>query len=184
MPFFMFAGSIGVIGLYHLWTPWALEAFYVASGVTLVAHLFQTMFSFAIDPTAARRSWFEGIAFPGLISIGVMTIALLMPFVGVANLEKPGAWSWGNLLVHAILGWSAISIAAAWCVYRMDKAGAPKWLRNAMLVLVGYGPMLGAIALAAIVAEIRKADLKWDKTIKTGKVRIPTKERPSTYSIH
>lgn len=184
MPFFMFAGSIGVIGLYHLWTPWALEAFYVASGVTLVAHLFQTMFSFAIDPTAARRSWFEGIAFPGLISIGVMTIALLMPFVGVAKLEKPGAWSWGNLLVHAILGWSAISIAAAWCVYRMDKAGAPKWLRNAMLVLVGYGPMLGAIALAAIVAEIRKADLKWDKTIKTGKVRIPTKERPSTYSIH
>lgn len=175
LPLFMIAGSIGAISLYHLWTPWALQAFYVASGATFVAHLFQTMFSFAIDPTAARRSWFESVAFPGLLSIGVMAIALLMPFVDFAKLEKPAGWSWGNLAVHAILGWSAISIAAAWCVYRIDKAGAPNWLRNVLLAIVGYGPLLGAIAFASIVAEFRKADIKWDKTIKTGRARIPTK---------
>ena len=32
--------------------------------------------------------------------------------------------------------------------------------------------LLCAIACGAIVAELRKADLKWDKTIKTGKARI------------
>ena len=61
---------------------------------------------------------------------------------------------------------------AAWLVYRIDKAGAPKWLRNALLVLVGYGPLLCAIAFAAIIAQLRKADLKWDKTIKSGKAKI------------
>ena len=68
-----------------------------------------------------------------------------------------------------------ITTLAAWAVYRIDKAGAPKWLRNMLLVLVGYGPLLCAIACASIVAELRKTDLKWDKTIKTGKARVPSK---------
>ena len=156
MPLFMFAGSIGLVGLYHLWAPWALEAFDIVWGITFVSYLFQTLFSFAIDPAEARRSWFEGIAFPGLLSIGVMAIALLMPFTGLATLEEPGRWSWGDLAAQVILGWSVISTVAAWGVYRIDKAGAPKWLRNMLLVLVGYGPLLCAIACAAIVAEIEK----------------------------
>ena len=76
--------------------------------------------------------------------------------------------------MQIVLGWSAISTVLAWIVYRLDKAGAPKWLRNVLLVLVGYGPLLCAICLAAIVAQFRNADLKWDKTIKSGKARLPT----------
>lgn len=175
MPLFTFTGSIGLIGLYYFWPPWAWEAFSIVWGVTFVSYLFQTLFSFAIDPAEARRSWFEGIAFPGLLSIGVMAIALLAPFTGLARLAEPGRWSWDDLAAQIILGWSAISTVAAWGVYRIDKAGAPRWLRNVLLVLVGYGPLLCAIACAAIVAELRKADLKWDKTIKTGKARVPSK---------
>lgn len=174
-PLFVVVGSIGTIGLYHSWTSWALAAFFGVSALTLVVYLFQTMFCFAIDPAGARRSWFEGIAFPGLLSLGMMAIALLMPFIGLAQLEAASGWSWANLAVHLILAWPAISILAAWGTYRADKAGAPTWLRNALLVLVGYGPLLGAITFAAIVAELRKTDLKWDKTIKTGRVKIPTK---------
>ena len=72
-----------------------------------------------------------------------------------------------------ILGWSALSTLAAWGVYRLDKAGAPKWLRNILLVLVGFGPLLCAISLGAIIGQLRSADLKWDKTIKSGKARLP-----------
>ena len=50
----------------------------------------------------------------------------------------------------------------------------PKGLRNVLLVLVGYGPLLCAIACGAMMAQIRNADLKWDKTIKSGKARLPT----------
>ena len=39
----------------------------------------------------------------------------------------------------------------------------------------GYGPLLCAISCGALVAELRKADLKWDKTIKSGKVRMQGK---------
>jgi cellulose synthase/poly-beta-1,6-N-acetylglucosamine synthase-like glycosyltransferase len=166
MPLFMFAGSVGLVGLYHLWTPWALLTFEAFWGVTFVSYFFQTLFAFAIDPAEARRSWFEGIAFPGLLSVGVMAIALVAPFIGLAGVAKPDRWSWADIAAQLILAWSAISTAAAWGVYRLDKAGAPKWLRNTLLVLVGYGPLLCAIACGAIVAELRKADLKWDKTIR------------------
>ena len=76
--------------------------------------------------------------------------------------------------MQVVLGWSAISTLLAWAVYRLDKAGVPKALRNALLLLVGYGPLLCAICLGAMVAQVRHADLKWDKTIKSGKARLPT----------
>jgi hypothetical protein len=174
MPIFAILGSIGLVGLYYLWTPLAVSAFGVLWGVTFVAYLFQTLFSYVIDPKEAKRSWFEGLAFPGLASLAVMAIALLKPFAGWPDFAEPGTWSWGDLAAQLILGWTAISTAAAWALYRLDKAGVPKWLRNPLLVVVGYGPVLCAIALAAIIAELRKSDLKWDKTIKSGKVRIQT----------
>ena len=148
-------------------TPW---------GLILLSYLFQTLFSFAIDPATARRSWFEGIAFPGLLSLGIMLLAVvgLDIFGGSAAWPRSGSWSWRDSAILAIMGWSAISTFLAWVVYRLEKAGCPKAVRNVLLVLVGYGPLLCAISLAAIVAQLRNADLKWDKTIKSGKARLPT----------
>jgi cellulose synthase/poly-beta-1,6-N-acetylglucosamine synthase-like glycosyltransferase len=176
MPIFMILGSAGLIGLFYAWPPWAPAAFTVLWGITFISYLFQTLFSFAIDPAAAKQSWFEGIAFPGLLSLGVMLLAVfgLDLFGGSAAWPRPGSWTWRDGAVQAILGWSAISTFLAWVVYRLDVAGCPKALRNILLVLVGYGPLLCAISLASIVAQFRNADLKWDKTIKSGKARLPT----------
>ena len=173
MPVFMLAGSVGLVGLFELWPSWVLIAFESVWLLTFVSFLFQTLFSFAIDPAEARRSWFEGLAFPGLLALGIMAIALVAPFADLSWLSGAKPTFWGNILAHVILGWSAISTFAAWCIYRLDKAGAPKWLRNLLLVLFGYGPLLCAITFASIVAELRKADAKWDKTVKTGKVKLP-----------
>ena len=104
----------------------------------------------------------------------LMAVLGLKPFTGSADWPQPGGWSWRDIAVQVVLGWSAISTFLAWAVYRIDKAGAPKGLRNALLVLVGYGPLLCAICLGAMVAQVRHADLKWDKTIKSGKARLPT----------
>jgi len=41
---------------------------------------------------------------------------------------------------------------------------------------------LCAIAFAAIIAQLRKADLKWDKTIKSGKAKIQTWRRQRALS--
>ena len=176
MPLFMIVSSAGLVGLFHAWPPWAPTAFVALWGVTFASYLFQTLFSFAIDPATARRCWFEGIAFPGLLSLGVMMLAVLglKPFAEAALWPQSGNWSWQDIAVQVVLGWSAISTFLAWVVYRLDKAGAPKPVRNVLLVLVGYGPLLCAISLGAMIAELRNADLKWDKTMKSGKARLPT----------
>jgi cellulose synthase/poly-beta-1,6-N-acetylglucosamine synthase-like glycosyltransferase len=180
MPVFMILGSAGLIGLFYLWPSWTPLAFSILWGITFISFLFQTLFAFAIDPQAAGRSWFAGIAFPGLLSLGIMLLAVLglRPFTGLAiHWPAPGGWPLGEIGGEigavVILGWSALSTLAAWGVYRLDKAGAPKWLRNILLVLVGYGPLLCAISLGAIIGQLRSADLKWDKTIKSGKARLP-----------
>jgi cellulose synthase/poly-beta-1,6-N-acetylglucosamine synthase-like glycosyltransferase len=174
MPVFMIMSSIGVIGLYFLRPPWAWIAFTILWSATFVAYLFETLFSFAIDPATGRRTWFEGLAFPGVISVCIMLIAVSrLPLLsGAADWIEAGHWSWRDIPVQLILAWTGISTVAAWLVYRLDGVGAPKWLRNIFLVLVGYGPLVCAVAFAAIIAEFRKTDQRWDKTIKSGKARI------------
>jgi cellulose synthase/poly-beta-1,6-N-acetylglucosamine synthase-like glycosyltransferase len=175
MPLFMILGAVGLVGLYFLWPPWAEKAFTLFWGVTFVIYVFETLFCFAIDPVAGRKCWFEGVFFPGLVSVAMMAVAVSgVKIIGSTDRLSPETWSWGDAAVLLILAWTGISTLAAWLVYRIDRAGAPKWLRNALLVLVGYGPLLCAIAFAAIIAQFRKADLKWDKTIKSGKAKIQT----------
>ena len=128
------AGSVGLVGLFYAWPPWAPAAFTIFWSVTFASYLFQTLYSFAIDAATAGRRWFEGIAFPGLLSLFVMILAVLSlkPFTGSSAWPQPGDWSWREIGVLVVLGWSAISTVLAWAVYRLDKAGAPKPLRNVL----------------------------------------------------
>ena len=71
-----------------------------------------------------------------------------------------------------ILAWPGISTIFAWTVFRIDRAGAWRWLRNLLLILIGYGPVMCAISFGAMVAQYKNADLRWDKTVKSGKARI------------
>jgi hypothetical protein len=48
------------------------------------------------------------------------------------------------------------------------------WLISPVLIYIGgYGPLLCAITTAAYIKEIRRADITWEKTEKTGKVAMP-----------
>ncbi|HSS83325.1 MAG TPA: hypothetical protein VLL30_06050, partial [Reyranella sp.] len=155
--------------------PLAEKAFTFFWSATFVIYLSETLFCFAIDPVASRKCWFQGVTFPGLVSVAMMAVAVSgVKVIGSTDRLSPGTWSWGDAAALLILAWTGLSTPAAWLVYRIDRAGAPKWLRNSLLVLVGYGPLLCAIAFAAIIGQLRKADLKWDKTIKSGKAKIQT----------
>jgi cellulose synthase/poly-beta-1,6-N-acetylglucosamine synthase-like glycosyltransferase len=174
MPLFMILGAVGLVGLYFLWLPWAEKAFTLFWSATFVIYLSETLFCVAIDPVASRKCWFAGVMFPGLVSIVLMAAAVSgVKIIDLLDRLSLEAWSLDAAVLLA-LAWTGLSALAAWLVYRIDKAGAPKWLRNSLLVLVGYGPLLGAITFAAIIAQFRKADLKWDKTIKSGKAKILT----------
>jgi cellulose synthase/poly-beta-1,6-N-acetylglucosamine synthase-like glycosyltransferase len=174
MPVFMIMSSAGVIGLYYLRPPWAWAVFTIVWSATFVAYLFETLFSFAIDPPTGSRTWFEGLVFPGLISLAIMLIAVsgLTLFFGSADWMQVEGWSWRDIPIQIILAWNGISTIAAWSVYRLDKAGAPKWLRNMFLILIGYGPLMCSITFAAMIAQARNAEMRWDKTMKSGKAKI------------
>jgi len=141
MPLFMILGAVGLVGLYFLWAPWAEKAFAFFWSATFVIYLSETLFCFAIDPVASRKCWFQGVIFPGLVSVAMMAVAVSgVKVIGSTDRLSPGTWSWGDAAALLILAWTGLSTPAAWLVYRIDRAGAPKWLRNSLLVLVGYGP--------------------------------------------
>jgi hypothetical protein len=43
-----------------------------------------------------------------------------------------------------------------------------------LVYVVGYGQLLCACTFASYIKELRRAEMTWDKTEKTGQVTIPT----------
>jgi len=175
MPVFMIMGSVGMVSLYLLNPAWAWVLLSSFWGLSITAHLFVTLYCCLIDPGTGRRAWFEGITYPGLVSLAIMlfsfTPAHLLP--ALPRFDGPRvAWSGFDVLMLAIYSWMALNMLAAWTIYRAEKAGLPRGWCNLLLVLVGYGPLQCAITFAAYVAEFRQTSLQWDKTEKSGKVHI------------
>ena len=59
---------------------------------------------------------------------------------------------------------------AAYLVRRLETVPLRRPARPPLLYVVGYGPLLCAITAAAYVAELRRAEMAWEKTEKTGAV--------------
>ncbi len=54
---------------------------------------------------------------------------------------------------------------------KLDEWGH-RGLSRLFIYVGGYGPLLCAVTFAAYILEARGAEMRWDKTEKTGKVRI------------
>ena len=59
---------------------------------------------------------------------------------------------------------------AAYLVRQLERIRGVGRLARPLLYVVGYGPLLCAITAAAYVAEMRHAEMRWEKTEKTGAV--------------
>ena len=81
--------------------------------------------------------------------------------------------------------WSALCMFWAWLVFRLELAGLPTRVTNTLLLIIGYGPLLCVINLAAYIAEIKKPTLKWDKTEKISITRkiFPRIEEPPPFNF-
>ncbi len=116
--------------------------------------------------------------FPGAISLTAMFYSCF-PNLFTHELPRlfaqlgwhPGSVT-GNVLVLFLYTWTGSSMAFAYLAKWIEKKQPWGRLSLPMLVLAGYGPLLSAIGVAAFVSEYKKADLKWDKTEKSGKVKV------------
>ncbi|MDA0162527.1 glycosyltransferase family 2 protein [Solirubrobacter ginsenosidimutans] len=160
MPALMLLSSVSLVTLYALHRDLAFDVFRSFWALILMTYLFVTLSSFAQDGKAARASWREAVTFPGLVSLAIITIAVVTPLADA--LPEVG------LLLAYI--WLSASMLAAYLVRRLESAAHGGWLARPLLYVVGYGPLLCAITAAAYFAELRRADLVWEKTEKSGSV--------------
>lgn len=174
MPIAMILTAVALDGLFFLEYDLSWQFFRTFSMLSLVAYLFVTLFAFLIDLRTARRVWFCGFMFPGLLSIINMLIAVApMAFAEFMTRHfniDPWQLNHSYLLLW-VNSWVALCMPAAWLVYRLDRAGVSQRITNPLLLIVGYGPLLCVITFAAYIAELMKREMKWNKTNKTGKVK-------------
>ena len=155
MPALMILSSASLITLYLLDRDLSIDVFRSLWALNLVTYLFVTLSAFAHDGAAARRSWFEAITFPGLVSLAIIVCALAID-------DLP---DWFLLVAYT---WLSTSMLAAYLVRRLERLS--RRLARPLLYVVGYGPLLCAITAAAYVKELQRAEMAWEKTEKTGAV--------------
>ena len=176
LPVFLVASSIGLLGLYLINPEISIDVFRGFWVLTSGTYLFVTFSSFAIDPTTARRSWREGIFFPGLISLTIILWALWPPLADelVAGVVIDLGYDPNGTIQDVALlfsyFWLTGSLVLAASLRMLENVPFVRRLVPPLVYLIGYGPLLSAMTLAAYWRQLRGAEMKWEKTEKVGAV--------------
>jgi hypothetical protein len=134
--------------------------------------------SFAIDPQTARRAWRQGIMFPGVISLAIILATCFLPLLHLilpataGSGAPPQADTLTQYLILLVYLWLSLSMLVAWAGKLVEGHARLRRLAPLFIYLAGYGALLCAITLSAYVKEAQGADMRWEKTEKTGKVAV------------
>jgi glycosyltransferase involved in cell wall biosynthesis len=177
-PAFMITSSAALLTLYFAGAAQAWAAFRVLWILSAVSYLFITGFALLIDPPTGRRTWPQALLFPGLVNLAIIAYTCLprvwrdgVHWIASEVHVSLAHLAWGTPVVYA---WLAASMAVAYLAKVIEARRYGRLLSPALVYVAGYGALLCACALAAYFKELKGAEQKWDKTEKTGKVKIPT----------
>lgn len=169
MPLFQIGASVGLVGLWVLDPPTAWRLFQMFWLLAAVTWLAVTGISLVVDPESGRRTWVEGILFPGLVGLGILTCTLLPPLGHLAGHIAQTLTPLDEVGVVFLYVWQSASMLVAWLAKVAEDHGWPR-LALVLLYAAGYGSFLCAVTFGAYVLEYQGAAKTWDKTVKTGKV--------------
>lgn len=171
MPLIQVAASVGLLALFFMNEPLAWRAFNAIWIIASVVYLIVTLVSYVIDWESCRKSWVEGILFPGLVSLAVIAYSLFPPlFLPLRQWVGEDSYPWLQTAMTLFLySWLSLAMVVAYSAKVLETRGY-KRLAMVLLYLAGYGSFLCAVTFGSYVKEIRGASMAWDKTIKTGKV--------------
>jgi cellulose synthase/poly-beta-1,6-N-acetylglucosamine synthase-like glycosyltransferase len=171
MPVFQIGATTGLITLYFVDTPVAWDLFRTFWVISAIVYLIVTLTSFVVDYESARKSVVAGIMFPGIVSLFVNLNALFpfafTPLVHWLALDPRGTTN--TVLALFLYSWLTLAMVVAYLAKTLETAGRSK-LARVFLYIGGYGAFLCAVTFASYVKELRGAEMKWDKTEKTGKI--------------
>lgn len=179
-PLIMITSSAALLTLYFGDFPRAWLAFHLLWIINAVTYIFITGFALLIDPKVGRHTWRQAVMFPGAINLSIIIYCCfprlfretLRGFFAAAHLyQAHGHRGWVIVFVYA---WPAASMAVAYLAKAAEPHRFGRFLSPLLVYVVGYGSLLCSCTFASYVKELAKAEMKWDKTEKTGKVVIPT----------
>jgi cellulose synthase/poly-beta-1,6-N-acetylglucosamine synthase-like glycosyltransferase len=179
LPVFMILASASLITLYFSDFAMAWVVFHVLWIVNALTYVFITSFVLMIDWVTGRHAWVEGILFPGAVSLSIIIAACfprllrmifygLLPMMGVVLTPAER-----RTLVLFAYAWLAGSMLVAYLGKVIDSRRYGRLPAAVFVYIAGYGPLLCACTFASYIKELRHAEMKWDKTEKTGKVAMP-----------
>ena len=179
LPVFMIAASASLIALYFSDFAMAWIVFHVLWIINALTYVFITSFVLMIDWVTGRHAWIEGILFPGAISLSIIIAACfprllrmifygLLPVLGIAVTPAER-----RALVLFAYAWMAGSMLVAYLGKVIEPRRYGRVTAAVFIYIAGYGPLLCACTFASYIKELRHAEMKWDKTEKTGKVAMP-----------
>lgn len=185
-PILMICSALGLSGLFFLEPDHGLHFFFYLASVSCFVYLYTTILAILVDRRTSRLSWLQGIVYPGLISLTILLFSINPPFFfsllnSLLNIKNTSLFEARILLFMET--WSALCMIFAYIVFRLEHAGLPTRITNFLLIIVGYGPLLCTINLAAYIAEIKRPTLKWDKTEKATTKRV-LRQRPPALEIY
>jgi cellulose synthase/poly-beta-1,6-N-acetylglucosamine synthase-like glycosyltransferase len=179
LPVFMILASASLITLYFSDFAMAWIVFHVLWIVNALTYVFITSFVLMIDWVTGRHVWVEGILFPGAVSLSIIFAACfprllrmifygLLPVMGIAVTPAER-----RVLVLFAYAWLAGSMLVAYLGKSIEPRRYGRVPAAVFIYIAGYGPLLCACTFASYIKELRHAEMKWDKTEKTGKVAMP-----------
>jgi cellulose synthase/poly-beta-1,6-N-acetylglucosamine synthase-like glycosyltransferase len=177
-PVFMITSSAALLTLYFSGSASAWPAFRVLWIANAVTYLFITASSVLMDPQTGRHAWRQALLFPGLVNLVIIVYSCFPRLLheGADLARVPGRHAaWIAVFIYA---WLGASLGIGYLVKVVEPLGGRyrvgHLLSWVLIYLVGYGSLLCAVTFASYVKELRRAEMTWDKTEKTGKVTIPT----------
>jgi cellulose synthase/poly-beta-1,6-N-acetylglucosamine synthase-like glycosyltransferase len=178
LPLSMIVSSASLVVLYFTDLNSAQHVFRALWIVNALCFVFTTVFTLLIDRAAGRRTWLQGFFFPGSVSLLIILYTcfptafhwLLDRFEDITHWDLTVDQRHDVMLFAYV--WVAGCMLAAYLVKKIDDAGAPR-LAAGLLYVVGYGPILCVVTLAAYVKQLRRAEMHWEKTEKSGRVAVP-----------
>lgn len=178
MPILMILATISLCTLFFVDFPLSWKLFRIFWLLNLLTFLLVTLFSYLIDPETSKKSWFQGIMFPGAISL---TILIYAGFPSLFEVFLTQSLRFYNLfpseltisfIVFFMYLWLSLCMAFAYLAKYIEKFPKLKPFCPMLIYTSGYGALLCATSLASYIYEYRKVEMKWDKTEKSGKVAI------------
>jgi len=178
-PIFMITSSASLLTLYFANFPAAWMTFRLLWIVNAASYIFITGFALLIDVPTARHTWRQGVMFPGVVNLSIIGYTcfprlfrdILHQLFAVTHLSLQAHKGWIIVFIYA---WLSVSMAVAYLAKAIEPHRFGRFISAFLVYIVGYGALLCACTFASYVKEMQGAEMKWDKTEKTGKMAIPT----------